>query len=279
MVLSNLDNCIIYNIDIKKLRGDLMKKLIIVLLSLVFLFLLYLNFLHENKSNVDNNNNTSQVENSSNSDNQKDKNDHTNKEDDGKEEASTSENNVSSEPLIFNEDVIQEKYDANIQNNEPLTVDVVLPTYYSDAFMNDLKEAFNNTTIEFNRIDIDVNSGQLAQLNINDSADVVLLSALQIQDYNEEVLPSHDLPNVLRMYMSLLEANKTAVILSEPNAHAHVNLQNVLEDDQAFMRENDYFYVDNSRIELDDMYDYDQNVLTREAEKEVAKNIRDFFLQ
>lgn len=254
-----------------------MKKIIIGVLSLVFLSLLYLNFLHQGKGSIVMDDDTSHLENSTTEESKDEQNNHTTK--DEKSGTSTSNDDVSSEPLRFNEDVIQDKYDANIQNNEPLTVDVVLPTYYSDEFMNDLKEAFNNTTIEFNRIDIDVNSGQLAQLNINDSADVVLLSALQIQDYNEEVLPSHDLPNVLRMYMSLLEANKTAVILSEPNAHVHVNLQNVLEDDQAFMRENDYFYVDNSRIELDDMYDYDQNVLTREAEKEVAKNIRDFFLQ
>lgn len=248
-----------------------MKKIIVGVLSLVFLSLLYFNFIYEGKSSIQNNEvvedneettNTSESSTSSET-----------KEDNEEQKEKTSE------PLVFNEDVIQEKYDENYKNNEPLIIDVVLPTYYSDSFINELEKTFNSNSIQFNRIDIDVNSMELSQLDVHENSDIVILSALQIQDYNNEVLPDHDLQNVLDMYMSLLEDEKIAVVLSEVNVYDHINLENTIYDDQTYMTDYDYFYVDNSDLNLDNMYDNENNTLTKEAETEVSKNIQQFFIQ
>ena len=248
-----------------------MKKIIVGVLSLVFLSLLYFNFIYEGKSSIQNNEvvedneettNTSESSTSSET-----------KEDNEEQKEKTSE------PLVFNEDVIQEKYDENYKNNEPLIIDVVLPTYYSDSFINELEKTFNSNSIQFNRIDIDVNSMELSQLDVHENSDIVILSALQIQDYNNEVLPDHDLQNVLDMYMSLLEDEKIAVVLSEVNVYDHINLENTIYDDQTYMTDYDYFYIDNSDVYLDDMYDNENNTLTKEAETEVSKNIQQFFIQ
>lgn len=248
-----------------------MKKIIVGVLSLVFLSLLYFNFIYEGKSSIQNNEvvedneetaNTSESSTSSET-----------KEDNEEQKEKTSE------PLVFNEDVIQDKYDENYKNNEPLIIDVVLPTYYSDSFINELEKTFNSNSIQFNRIDIDVNSVELSQLDVHENSDIVILSALQIQDYNNEVLPDHDLQNVLDMYMSLLEDEKIAVVLSEVNVYDHINLENTIYDDQTYMTDYDYFYVDNSDLNLDNMYDNENNTLTKEIETEVAKNIKQFFIQ
>lgn len=248
-----------------------MKKIIVGVLSLVFLSLLYFNFIYEGKSSIQNNEvvedneettNTSESSTSSET-----------KEDNEEQKEKTSE------PLVFNEDVIQDKYDENYKNNEPLVVDVVLPTYYTDSFINELENTFNSNSIQFNRIDIDVNSMELSQLDVHENSDIVILSALQIQDYNSEVLPEHDLQNVLDMYMSLLDDEKIAIVLSEVNVYDHINLEDAIYDDQTYMSDYDYFYVDNSDVYLDNMYDDENNTLTKETETEVTKNIKQFFIQ
>lgn len=248
-----------------------MKKIIVGVLSLVFLSLLYFNFIYEGKSSIQNNevaeNNEETTETSESSTSSE------TKEDNEEQKEKTSE------PLVFNEDVIQERYDENYKNNEPLIVDVVLPSYYSDSFINELENVFNSNSIQFNRIDIDVNSMELSQLDVHENSDIVILSALQIQDYNSEVLPDHDLQNVLDMYMSLLDDEKIAVVLSEVNVYDHINLENAIYDDQIYMNDYDYFYVDNSDVYLDDMYDDENNTLTKETETEIAKNIKQFFIQ
>lgn len=248
-----------------------MKKIIVGVLSLVFLSLLYFNFIYEGKSSIQNNevaeNNEETTETSESSTSSE------TKEDNEEQKEKTSE------PLVFNEDVIQERYDENYKNNEPLIVDVVLPSYYSDSFINELENTFNSNSIQFNRIDIDVNSMELSQLDVHENSDIVILSALQIQDYNSEVLPDHDLQNVLDMYMSLLDDEKIAVVLSEVNVYDHINLENVIYDDQTYMNDYDYFYVDNSDVYLDNMYDNENNTLTKETETEIAKNIKQFFIQ
>lgn len=248
-----------------------MKKIIVGVLSLVFLSLLYFNFIYEGKSSIQNNevaeNNEETTETSESSTSSE------TKEDNEEQKEKTSE------PLVFNEDVIQERYDENYKNNEPLIVDVVLPTYYSDSFINELENTFNSNSIQFNRIDIDVNSMELSQLDVHENSDIVILSALQIQDYNSEVLPDHDLQNVLDMYMSLLDDKKIAVVLNEVNVYDHINLENAIYDDQTYMNDYDYFYVDNSDVYLDNMYDNENNTLTKETETEIAKNIKQFFIQ
>lgn len=89
-----------------------MKKIIVGVLSLVFLSLLYFNFIYEGKSSIQNNEvvedneettNTSESSTSSET-----------KEDNEEQKEKTSE------PLVFNEDVIQDKYDENYKNNESL---------------------------------------------------------------------------------------------------------------------------------------------------------------
>lgn len=248
-----------------------MKKIIVGVLSLVFLSLLYFNFIYEGKSSIqnnevaENNEETTEIPESSTSSETKEDNEE--------------QKEKTSEPLVFNEDVIQERYDENYKNNEPLIVDVVLPSYYSDSFINELENVFNSNSIQFNRIDIDVNSMELSQLDVHENSDIVILSALQIQDYNSEVLPDHDLQNILDMYMSLLDDEKIAVVLNEVNVYDHINLENAIYDDQTYMNDYDYFYVDNSDVYLDVMYDDENNTLTKETETEVAKNIKQFFIQ
>lgn len=248
-----------------------MKKIIVGVLSLVFLSLLYFNFIYEGKSSIQNNevaeNNEETTETSESSTSSE------TKEDNEEQKEKTSE------PLVFNEDVIQERYDENYKNNEPLIVDVVLPSYYSDSFINELENVFNSNSIQFNRIDIDVNSMELSQLDVHENSDIVILSALQIQDYNSEVLPDHDLQNILDMYMSLLDDEKIAVVLNEVNVYDHINLENAIYDDQTYMNDYDYFYVDNSDVYLDNMYDNENNTLTKETETEIAKNIKQFLIQ
>src|SRR5699024_2388789 len=101
------------------------------------------------------------------------------------------------ENYIFNDEDLNARYQELKEQNEPLVVSVLLPSYYSNNFISSLEDAFNTDTISFKRIDIEGNTLNLGILPYFDNSDAVIISALQIQDYNDEVLSQHNLRNVL----------------------------------------------------------------------------------
>lgn len=240
-----------------------MKNVLIIILLIVFGAGLYVNF--GMSQNIDQSNivsETSQEETEGNSGSETSGEDVNSSDEDGGDD------------LAFSQEPLQERYTQAVENNEPLIIDVLLPSYYTDGFIETLAGQFGSDNIEFNRIDVDTNTVDLTELTVSENSDAVIMDALQIRDYNDEVLPERDTDNLTSAYMNIYNSGKVVYILGNPNVHEHENLADVLAEDQAYLTENDYFYIDNQDAAPDgEFYDYDAGTLTEETESIIAENI------
>ncbi|WP_017549338.1 hypothetical protein [Salinicoccus carnicancri] len=243
-----------------------MKNVLIVILLIVFGAGLYVNFgMSQNIDQSDIISGTSQEETEEGSENS------------GSEtsgETGDSGDEAGGQDLAFSQEPLQERYTQAVENNEALIIDVLLPSYYTDGFIETLAGQFGSDNIEFNRIDINTNTVDLTELTVSENSDAVIMDALQIRDYNDEVLPERDTDNLTSAYMNIYNSGKVVYILGNPNAHEHENLANSLAEDQTYLTENDYFYIDNQdTAPAGEFYDYDAGTLTEETEGIIAENI------
>ncbi|CAD2074059.1 hypothetical protein [Phocicoccus pinnipedialis] len=241
-----------------------MKKIIVGILAIIFLGLLFLNFGLENKSRISNDAHPIPEEETE-----------LNK----GEDISAHLTSEKQDAYILSDEDLNATYQELKELNEPLIVSVLLPGYYSDDFIKRLEETFNTDTITFKRVDIEGNTTNLDTLSYFDNSDVVIISALQIQDYNDEVLPQHNLNTVLKYYMDFYNKGMTAIILSEPNAHNHNNLENVLLTDQDYMTNNDFYFISNVDVESEMMFGEDEITLSEQVERQIQENIKKFLVK
>lgn len=200
--------------------------------------------------------------------------DETSESDDENPEPSDDESQIS-----FNQERLDELYNQAVENNETLIIDVLLPSYYTEDFMTNMEAQFDTDTIQFNRLDLTNNTTTLNELSINDNSDAVIIDALQIMDYNDEVLPERDEDALTTAYMNLYNSDKVVMLLGNANVHEHENLADVLDEDASYFSGNDYYYIDNQDVSVEgEFYDYDNDVMTSEVENEVISNIHSFLI-
>lgn len=257
-----------------------MKKALVIILFLLFAAGIYFNFMHTGSiftdETAENDTDSTEV---ANDPQQETESDSTSEENSGEENNSVEEQTENTDALVFKEPVLQEKYDERVANNEQLIVDVLLPSYYSGDFADRLNEQVNSNSIQFNQIELTGNTTEMSELTVNDNSDVVIMDALQIADYNDEVLPERNLSNLTDAYMNLYNTDKTVILLGNPNAHEHENLAAELESDSEYFTGNDYFYIDNQEVMSDNPYDYDNNQLNPAIEDEMISNISGYLIQ
>ncbi|GAB3059643.1 hypothetical protein ACFOU0_05160 [Salinicoccus sesuvii] len=184
------------------------------------------------------------------------------------------------EVLSFNQEALDTAYTAAIDDDEPLIIDVVIPSYYSDSFISALSERFDSDQITFNRVDLESTTPGLETISVNANSDAVILDALQISDYNAEVLPERDADRLMNAYMNLYNSDKIVYILGNPNVHDDDFLADVLEEENDYLTSNDYYYIDNQNVSVEgDAYDYDTDEMTSASEIEIVQNIYTFMIE
>lgn len=252
-----------------------MKKVLIVILFLLFAAGIYFNF--SSTGSLFTNESTEEgAEEATSTDEEQQEPEDTTSEDTAEE---VQEPNSKTDGLVFNEQTIQEKYDERVNNNEPLIVDVLLPAHYSTDFTERLNQHIGSDTVQFNQLELPANTTDMNELTVNENSDVVILDALQIADYNDEVLPQRNLNNLTGAYMDLYNTNKIVIILGNPNVHEDENLMATLEEDVEHFSENDYFYIDNQDVLTESPYDYDAEQINPALEDEVISSISSYLLQ
>ncbi|WP_213810684.1 hypothetical protein [Jeotgalicoccus sp. WY2] len=248
-----------------------MKKALVIILFLLFAAGIYFNFMHTGPIFTDeaaeDTANDTEVAN----DGQQES------DDTAQEESASEEPADNTNDLAFNETAIQEKYDERVSNNEQLIVDVLLPAHYNGDFAERLNNQIGSDTVQFNQLELPANTTNINELTVNDNSDVVILDALQIADYDAEVLPERNLRNLTNAYMDLYNADKTVIILGNPNAHENENLAAELESDAVYFTENDYFYIDNQEVITENPYD--SETLNPSLEDEMINSITNYLLQ
>ena len=249
-----------------------MKKALAILLLVLFVVGLYFNFVHTGS--------TSDKQANENQDAETTTDDSTEEEtanDDSASDSDSQEQNTND--IAFKEPSIQELYDQRLENNEALIIDVLTPSYYNSDFVDRLSESFPTDSIQVNQVDMPGNTVEMNELTVNENSDIVIMDAMQIADYNDEVLPERNRSNLSDAYMDLYNSDKIVIILGNANVHEHENLMNTLNDDAEFFVNNDYFYIDNKDVSVEDPYNEDDNVLNPELEDAVIENIRSYLLQ
>lgn len=250
-----------------------MKKALVIILFLLFAAGIYFNFMHTGSISTDESTeDTAGIT-------EDDENGQQESDSASQEDSSAEEPDDSTNGLVFNETAIQEKYDERVSSNEQLIIDVLLPAHYSGDFAERLNQQFGSNTVQLNQIDLPANTTAMNELTVNENSDVVIIDALQIADYNDEVLPERNLRNLTNAYMDLYNTGKTVIILGNPNAHEHENLQAELENDAEYFLENDYFYIDNQDEITENPYDYDNEQINPALEDEMISNITNYLLQ
>lgn len=255
-----------------------MKKVLIIILFLLFAVGIYFNFIHTGPVVTNDTAENSAEETESGSEETEEQNQ--DEEDTASEDTDPVEEPAdNSAGLAFNDPSIQTRYDEHINNNEPLIIDILLPDHYSDDFTARLSEQFGSDTVQFNQIDFPANTVTMNEITVNENSDIVMIDALQISDYNDEVLPERNLSYLTEAYLNLYNENKTVMILGNPNVHEHENLAATLSGDAEFFSNNDYFYIDNQELITESPYDYDQDQINPELEDEMINNITNYLLQ
>lgn len=250
-----------------------MKKALVIILFLLFAAGIYFNFMHTGPIFTDKNAEDTANDTEVSEDGQQESDD-TAQEDSAQEDPADNTNG-----LAFSETAIQEKYEQRVSNNEQLIVDVLLPVHYNEDFTERLNQQVGSDTVQFNQIALPANTTDMNELTVNENSDVVIMDALQIADYNDEVLPRRNLNNLTGAYMELYNADKTVILLGNPNAHEHENLAAELEEDAVYFEENDYFYIDNQDALTENPYDYDNEKLNPALEDEIISSITNYLLQ
>lgn len=248
-----------------------MKKALVIILFLLFAAGIYFNFMHTGPAFTDNAAEDTANDTEVTEDGQQES------DDTAEEESASEEPAENTSDLTFNETAIQEKYDERVSNNEQLIVDILLPAHYNADFAERLNNQVASDTVQFNQIELPANTTDINELTVNDNSDVVILDALQIADYDDEVLPQRNLRNLTNAYMDLYNADKTVIILGNPNAHEDENLAAELEEDAAYFTENDYFYIDNQDVITENPYD--SETLNPALEDEIISSITNYLLQ
>lgn len=248
-----------------------MKKALVIILFLLFAAGIYFNFMHTGPIFTD-----EAAEDTAN-DTEVAKDGQQESDDTAQEESASEEPADNTNDLAFNETAIQEKYDERVSNNEQLIVDVLLPAHYNGDFAERLNSQIGSDTVQFNQLELPGNTTNINELTVNDNSDVVILDALQIADYDAEVLPGRNLRNLTNAYMDLYNADKTVIILGNPNAHENDNLAAELESDAVYFTENDYFYIDNQEVITENPYD--SETLNPALEDEMINSITNYLLQ
>lgn len=252
-----------------------MKKILIIVLFIIFFIGVYMNFGMGNpidKLSFTSSNSDDEIENTENSSE-----DETADNNEGETASETEED--SEQPLVFSQPALNEKLEAAESNNEPLILDILLPSYYSDDFTERLTNAFDSSLIQFNRQDLNVNTTDLNEVSISDNSDGVIIDALQVQDYNDEVLFERDDDSLEDVYMSIFNDDRVAYILGNPNVHEHENLSDTLSRDAEYFSDNDYYYINNQDIEVDNDYDYDTDSLSSSVEDQIIQSIHDYLVE
>ncbi|MCD2137489.1 hypothetical protein [Salinicoccus halitifaciens] len=178
--------------------------------------------------------------------------------------------------VAFNQESLDELHEEAVENNEALIIDVLLPDYYSDDFTENLEDEFGTETIQFNRLTLDANTTELSEVGVNENSDAVIIDALQIRDYDDGV--ERDLEALSVAYRNVYDNDKVVFLLGNPNVDPSSDLESVLSEDEAYFAGNDYYYIDNQDVRVEDSYDEDEEVMAPAVENEVTRNIYDYLI-
>ncbi len=144
----------------------------------------------------------------------------------------------------FNNEALNALYQERVDNDESLNISLSVPAYYNaEELIERLDEAFDDDYIDFEYSNLEASSLNLTSIVISEDVDVVMFNAMQVTDFDIQILHNRTLTNIQQVYQDLVNQDIIVYVIGDPDIYENANLSQALEDDYEYFIDNDYNYI------------------------------------
>lgn len=145
---------------------------------------------------------------------------------------------------VFQNEELNDLYQERVDNGESLNISLQLPAYYNaEALLEKLNDTFDDENINFEYGNLEASSLNLSSIFVEDTADVVMYNAMQVTDFDIQILHNRTLGNIQQVYQDLVNQGLIVYIIGDPDIYDNANLEQTLDDDNDHFTDNDYNYI------------------------------------
>lgn len=144
----------------------------------------------------------------------------------------------------FQNEALNALYQEKVNNDETLNISLQIPTYYNaEALIERLNEAFDDENINFESEILEASSLNLSSIFVDEQYDVVMFNAMQVTDFDIQILHNRTLGNIEQVYQDLVNQGFIVYLIGDPDIYDNENLAQALEDDYEYFTDNDFNYI------------------------------------
>ena len=144
----------------------------------------------------------------------------------------------------FSNEALNALYQEKVDNDETLNINVSVPAYYNaEELIDRLEEAFDDEHINFEYSNLEASSLNLTSIFVDEDVDVVMFNAMQVTDFDIQILHNRTLTNIQQVYQDLVNQDIIVYVIGDPDIYENDNLSQALEDDYEYFSDNDYNYI------------------------------------
>ena len=144
----------------------------------------------------------------------------------------------------FSNEDLNALYQEKVDNDETLNINLSVPEYYNaEALIERLDETFDDSHINFEYTNLEASSLNLTSIIVDEEVDVVMFNAMQVTDFDIQILHNRTLTNIQQVYQDLVNQDVIVYIIGDPDIYENANLSQALEDDYEYFTDNDYNYI------------------------------------
>ena len=144
----------------------------------------------------------------------------------------------------FSNEELNALYQEKVDNDETLNINLSVPAYYNaEELIDRLEEAFDDEHINFEYSNLEASSLNLTSIFVDEDVDVVMFNAMQVTDFDIQILHNRTLTNIQQVYQDLVNQDIIVYVIGDPDIYENDNLSQALEDDYEYFSDNDYNYI------------------------------------
>lgn len=160
------------------------------------------------------------------------------------EEEETEEETAPEYTTEFQNEALNALYQEKVDNGDTLIISLHVPEYYNaEALISELDEMFDDENINFEYSNLQASSLNLSSIFVEDTVDVVMFNAMQVNDFDIQILHNRTLGNIEQVYQDLVNQGMIVYLIGDPDIYDNANLSQALEDDYEYFTDNDFNYI------------------------------------
>ena len=144
----------------------------------------------------------------------------------------------------FQNEELNALYQEKVNNDETLNISLQVPPYYNaEALIERLNAAFDDEFINFESESLEASSLNLSSIFVDEQYDVVMFNAMQVTDFDIQILHNRTPGNIEQVYQDLVNQGFIVYLIGDPDIYDNENLAQALEDDYEYFTDNDFNYI------------------------------------